>query len=78
MTTKANPCPLCDAHGYVEAWDSSILDALSCAYQQWLDAHGLPQMSMEEHDRDTLTRSQLVTLSQFEMLWESLTDEVAK
>ena len=78
MTTKTNPCPLCESHGYVEEWDSAILDALACSYQKWLDAQGLPQLSMEEHDLDTLTRSQLVTLSQFEMLWESLTDEVAK
>ena len=78
MTTKTNPCPLCDAHGYVEDGDLLMLDALTCAYQKWLDAQALPQVSMDEHDLDTLTRSQLVTLSQFEMLWNSLTDEVAR
>jgi hypothetical protein len=78
MISKTNPCPLCDAHGYVEEWDSSILDALACSYQQWLDRSGLPQLSMDEHDVSLLTRDEAIILSQFLSLWEKLEAEVKK
>ena len=78
MISKTNPCPLCDAHGYVEQWDNSILDALACTYQQWLDKRGLPQLSMDEHDLSSLSRDEVITLSHFEMLWEMLQKEASK
>lgn len=78
MISKTNPCPMCGAHGYVEEWDNSILDALACSYQQWLDRSGLPQLSMDEHDMSLLTRDEAIILSQFLSLWENLSAEVKK
>jgi len=81
MITKTNPCPLCDAHGYVESWDSSILDALSCAYQQWLEVHGLPQRSMDEFSTlewSNMSHDEQRTLSGFRILWEQLEEEARK
>ena len=75
MISKTNPCPLCEAHGYVEQWDNSILDALACTYQQWLDSRKLPQLSMDEHETSRMSQRDAETLSAFLLLWERLEEE---
>jgi hypothetical protein len=72
-------CPTCSAYKYEEFGahlGSRALDCLASCYQQWLGDHGLPQVSMEDHDMSLLKRDEAVTLSHFILLWGKLEQEV--
>jgi len=51
--------------------DDATLDSASTAYQAYLDAEGLPQMSADELLHEDLTEAQRHTVSQFVRWWEN-------
>lgn len=40
-------------------------------YQQWCDAEGLPSLSADEHDHDTLTERQSNWIRAFSAMWDA-------
>mgnify|MGYP000011522171 FL=1 len=47
-----------------------VLNSLAKVYQDWCTMNGLPQLSMEEHDHESMNKTQLKELYRFIELWE--------
>jgi len=47
-----------------------VINSLAKVYQDWCTMNGLPQLSMDEHDVDSMTKTQLKELYRFIELWE--------
>lgn len=47
-----------------------VINSLAKVYQDWCTMNGLPQLSMDEHDVDSMTPLQVKELYRFYELWE--------
>lgn len=47
-----------------------VINSLAKVYQDWCTMNGLPQLSMDEHDHASMTKTQLKELYRFIELWE--------
>lgn len=53
-------------------YEESALAALALSYQRWCDENGYQPLSMDEQPIQDMPREDAIILSQFTLLWESL------
>lgn len=46
-------------------------EQLTAMYQEWCDAEGLPQLSADDHDHETLTEAQSRWIYAFSAMWDA-------